>query len=156
MMKNKWFSLMVFSLLFVSFAFAIPQSFNIHGKLTNSAGSPQSGTYDMKFTIYSDYAGATPVWATTESVDTDSNGVYSVILTGIDNLSFQSQYFLGIQVNTDPEMTPLLNLTSAPYAFRAQNVSVGGIEFDGLVNLTSQDLFTTGNITAGYFFGDGS
>ena len=44
-----------------------------------------------------------------------------MILKDID-LDFSQQYYLGISVEGDSEMTPRMNLTSSPYVFRA-NVS---------------------------------
>jgi len=49
-------------------------------------------------------------------VTTDSDGIYSVILSSID-LDFSSQYYLGLKVESDSEMTPRINLTSSPYSF---------------------------------------
>ena len=63
---------------------------------------------------------------------------------------------MGIKVGSDAEMTPRINLTSTPYAVRAQNVTISGVEFNSQVNLSGQNLITTGNITASYFIGDGS
>ena len=153
-MKSKSLVLVFCMLMFMSFALAIPQTFNIHGKLTDNAGAPQTDSVSMTFKIYNVYTGGTDLWSEVQTIDPDDNGVYSAILNDID-LPFNASYYLGIKVGSDAEMTPRLNLTSAPYAFRAQNVSVGGVEFDGLVNLTGQNLWTTGNITAGYFLGSG-
>ncbi|MFH1528061.1 MAG: hypothetical protein ABIG69_15760, partial [Bacteroidota bacterium] len=55
------------------------------------------------------------------SVTTDSSGIYHVILTDV-NVSDSVQYYLGVEVGSDGEMTPRINLTSSMYALRA-NVS---------------------------------
>ncbi len=142
MNKKGLLVLIVFSL--VSFALAIPQTFNINGKLTDSNGVALSGTYTFNFSIYNVATGGTYLWNSgAMSVTTDSNGIYHVILNNV-NLNFSEQYFLGIKVGTDAEMTPRLNLTSSPYAYMAQNVSVGGIIFDGNVEAGSRNITTTG------------
>src|SRR3989338_2643955 len=47
-------------------------------------------------------------------------------------------------------MSPRLNLTSSPYAFRAQNVTVGGIIFDSNVDAGSRNITTTGSGLFGF------
>ncbi len=135
---------------------AIPQTFNIHGKLTNSDGAPITTATNINFSIYNSYTGGTPVYTKLKTITPDSEGIYDVILDGIDKIKADTQYFLGIKVGSDAEMTPRINLTSTPYAVRAQNVTISGVEFNSQVNLSGQNLITTGNITASYFIGDGS
>jgi len=128
---------------------AIPQTFNIHGKLSDSDGVPLSGTHSMNFSIYDVSTGGSAAWSDQLSITTDLDGVYDVILEAID-LNFSKQYFLGISVEGDVEMTPRMNLTSNPYAFMAQNVMIGGV-------IINDNFDATGyNITADYFMGDGS
>ena len=47
-------NLIVCILFLISLVSAIPQTFNIHGKLTDSSGTALSGTYNMTFKIYDD------------------------------------------------------------------------------------------------------
>ena len=78
MNKKGLLVLIVFSL--VSFALAIPQTFNINGKLTDSNGVALSGTYTFNFSIYNVATGGTYLWNSgAMSVTTDSNGIYYVI-----------------------------------------------------------------------------
>jgi hypothetical protein len=69
---------------------------------------------------------------------TVSQGVYNVVLGASDllpnpiALPFDQQYYLGVKVGSDPEMTPRIPLTSVGYAFRAQTVeSVGSHTHSG-------------------------
>src|SRR3989344_7474630 len=142
-MSKKWLLiLIVFSL--VSIALAIPQTFNINGKLTDSNGVALAGDYNFNFSIYNNATGGTYLWNSgVLSVTTDSNGIYHVILNNV-NLNFSEQYFLGIRVGTDSEMSPRLNLTSSPYAYMAQNVTVGGIIFDANIDAGARNFTTTG------------
>ena len=99
---------------------AVPQTFSIHGKLSDSGG-PLEGTYSMNFSVYTSYSGGAFLWTDTYSVTTNNLGVYDVILTDLD-LPFSVQYYLGVNVAGDGEMVPRMNLTSSGYSFRA-NVS---------------------------------
>ena len=112
--------LLVMMLSMICTVSAIPQTFNIHGKLSNSTGV-LTGSYEMNFSLYDVYVAGAPLWTDIYTVSADSDGVYNVILTNID-LPFSAQYYLGVAVGTDSEATPRANLTSSGYAFRA-NVS---------------------------------
>ncbi|MBN2422619.1 hypothetical protein JXB41_05300 [Candidatus Woesearchaeota archaeon] len=123
-MKNKtnryigFVATMLF-LLMIKMAFStVPNTINLHGRLTDDSGSSLEGTYNMSFKIYTDYSGGTHIYEKNLTVTTDSKGVYNVILTDV-NLDFDEQYYLGIEVDDDSEMTPRMNLTTMPSAFRA-------------------------------------
>ena len=114
--------------LFVSKGFtAIPQKINYQGYLTNAVGVPVNGTVQMVFSIYNVPSGGTGLWTETQNV-TVTHGVYNVEFGDVTpvNLAFDVQYYLGIKVGTDPEMTPRIPLTSVGYAFRAQTVETIG------------------------------
>ncbi|MDD5699996.1 MAG: tail fiber domain-containing protein [Candidatus Nanoarchaeia archaeon] len=159
----------------------IPQKLNIHGRLTNSAGTAVSGAHNIVFKIYNIYSGGVALWNSGSlSVTSDSDGIYDVILNAT-NLNFNEQYYLGITVEADSEMTPRINLTSSPYAFRAnvtdflnsssnyemQNLTLGQkITFafgeiidnivDGMINIAG-NLNVVGDINAtGLIYGNGS
>jgi hypothetical protein len=131
--------LIVFSLTLVA---AIPQTFNVHGKLSNSSGVP-AGSYSMNFSIYDQVSGGSALFSQVTSVSVDSDGVYNVILKDID-LSFADQYYLGINVEEDGEMSPRMNLTSSAYSFRAGNVTSSGIIYDANVEVGGYN-FSVGN-----------
>lgn len=46
------------------------------------------------------------------------------------NLPFDKQYWLGVTVGTDPELTPRIQLTSSPYSLNSQNGSGDGHSLD--------------------------
>ena len=131
---------------------AIPQTFNVHGRLSNATGL-LNGTFEFNFSLYDVYAGGSPIWNDSMSVTTDDDGVYSVVLN-ISGLDFSEQYYLGISVEGDHEMEPRLNLTSAPYAFMAQHVYVGGIVWDDNMdgsgyNITADVLIANDELNIG-------
>src|SRR3989338_2597435 len=122
-MGKKWSLVWVVFPFLLALAFlvsAIPQTFNINGKLTDSNGVALSGDYSFNFSIYNVATGGTYLWNSgVMSVTTDSNGIYHVILNNV-------------------------NLTSSPYAYMAQNVTVGGIIFDANIDAGARNFTTTG------------
>jgi hypothetical protein len=116
-------------------AWAVPPLINYQGKLTDANGSPVAdGSYSMTFKLYSVLAGGTALWSETQSVSVN-NGVYSLVLGSVTpiNLSFDTQYYLGVKVGTDTEMIPRQALTSVSYAFRSA-VADTATETDPTVN----------------------
>jgi hypothetical protein len=93
---------------------------HFQGVLTDEIGTPLEGTNTVTFAIYNTSSGGLALWFETLGVDCE-DGVFSVILGVTDpiDLDFSEQYWLGVQVAGDTEMTPRYRLTSAPYAFRA-------------------------------------
>ena len=117
---------------------AIPQKINYQGYLTNAAGVPVNGTVQMHFSIYNVLSGGSVLWTETQNV-TVTNGVYSVSLGDVIpiTLPFDVQYYLGVAVGADPEMTPRKVLTSVGYAFRALTVESIGSHIHSGADITS-------------------
>lgn len=112
---------------------AIPTKISYQGYLTDSGGTPISGTVSIQFAIYDAATGGTSLWSETQSV-TVSHGIFSVYLgdTTPLNLPFDVPYYLGLKVGTDPEMTPRIPLTSVGYAFRAKRAELDQDTLGGL------------------------
>ena len=143
---------------------AIPDSLNLIGRVTDNTGSPLVGNYNFSFRIYNNYTAGTKLFELNTNLTTTSNGVYDVILQGL-NLNFSDQYYLGIAVFNDGEINSRINLTSSPYSFRANtsealnpantykvstlNVSSGA--FIQALNVSGQTLLATssGNVGIG-------
>ncbi|RPJ37105.1 MAG: hypothetical protein EHM35_06970, partial [Planctomycetaceae bacterium] len=128
---------------------AVPQTVNYQGYLKNTDGTPVNTAVNVTFSLYSSNpARNNPVWLDTRSV-TPANGVYSVVLGQAKPITapFDAPYWLGVQVQSDPEMTPLQPLAASPYAFRAATAdSVGsGALADGSVSTTK---LADGSVTA--------
>lgn len=100
---------------------AIPKLLTYQGILKDSAGNFLTGTYSMAFRIYTASTGGTAAWTETQSSVSASSGKFSVQLGSVTalNLSFNVDYWLSIQVGTDPEMSPRVRITSTGYAYRA-------------------------------------
>ena len=95
---------------------------SVQGILKKANGTAlEDGNYKITFRIYPlnsppNINGA--LW-TEEIPDVDLNGgIYSVVLGKIEPLAlpFNEEYELGVQLETAPEMSPRIQLTSAPYA----------------------------------------
>jgi hypothetical protein len=117
----------------------IPGKINYQGYLTSAAGVPVNGTVAIVFTFYTVATGGSSIWSETQNV-TVNKGVYNVNLgdvTPMTSLPFGLPYYLGIQVGTDPQMTPRIPLTSVGYAFRAKAVETIGSHTHSGSDITS-------------------
>ena len=112
---------------------AVPQKINYQGYLTNAAGTPYHGAIEIRFSIYDVPSGGTALWSETQVVTVD-HGVYGVNLgeTTPLSLTFDAQYYLGVRVSTEPEMTPRRALASVPYALRAGSVDAAAGTISGV------------------------
>lgn len=109
-------------LLFVSVSRAgVPRIITFQGKLTDSEGVLINEAKTLTFRIYDRESGGTALW---EEAHTDvpvTKGIFAVPL-GVNTpltLSFDTNYWVCVQVQGDAEMEPRQRLTSAPYALRA-------------------------------------
>jgi hypothetical protein len=141
--------LLLFSIIPLTGYAVVPETINYQGYLTDSGGLPVDDTVQMTFSIYdtADPVVTTPLWTETHSSITVNNGVYSVVLGSVDpagnplNLPFDTQYYLGVEVGTDGEMTPRQPLTSVPYAMNADTAEYA---ID-----VADEVVTTAKIAAG-------
>lgn len=107
---------------------AAPSLVNYSGVLTDAGGLPQVGIFNVQFRVYDqEISEATPLWAELQSVTTDADGRFSVLLgssTPLTSSAFAgTDRWLGVRVGTDPEMTPRTRIASVPYALRTATVS---------------------------------
>lgn len=106
------------------------------GQLTDNGGNPvPDGSYEMTFRLYdaSDAEVVDALWEETRSVDV-ADGLFNVILgqvTDADAGIFAQKLWLGVEVESDGEMTPRQQLTGAPYAM---SLAPGAV-VQGAVNL---------------------
>jgi hypothetical protein len=116
----------------------VPRSINYQGYLSGTNGAAINASLPMTFTLYSGASGPV-VHAETQTV-TVSNGVFNVVL-GTNaplNAPFETQYWLGVRVGLDAEMTLRQPLVATPYAIRSavtDAMSAGATAF-GDVELT--------------------
>lgn len=102
----------------------IPHRMNYNGMLTDNAGNPLNGSYDLTFAIYDVDAGGTALWTETHYQTQVEDGLVNIVLgssTAIPSYVFtESVRYLGITVGSDPELTPRIRLTSVGYAYRSE------------------------------------
>jgi hypothetical protein len=136
-MKTKWtlkiagFALAFCLILMVAdLAFAeIPETITYQGRLRGAQGGLVNDTLSMTFSIYDSHNAPTALWTELHPDVEVTNGEFTVALGSIVSfesagLEFDTQYFLGIAIESDPEMNPRMPFTSVGYALhalRAQN-----------------------------------
>jgi len=142
--------LLIFSLLLlVSPVFAFPGLLSLDGFLTNSSGSALNGSYSFVFTLYTVSSGGSALWTETQTLAV-SSGKLNALLGSVSalDLPFDQDYYLGVKVGADSEMSPRYRVASSAYSYTARNLAP---------NATAADNFyVSGNagIGAGLKFGD--
>ncbi len=131
----------------------VTQTINYQGYITDTDGNALSGTGDITFSLYDVETEGTALWSETQTV-TINNGVYSVVLGTVDmsgnplDLPFDAQYWLGVKVGTDDEMTPRMKFAAVPYAYRAviaESVAANAVASSNI----AADAVTSGKIATG-------
>ena len=92
--------------------------------MSDSAGAPLDGTFDITFKVYSQPVAGTEFWTETHSGAAVNDGLFAVILGSITPFgstksAASHEIWLGITIGTDPEMSPRSQLISVPFAFEA-------------------------------------
>lgn len=110
---------------------AVPPLISYQGRLTDGAGNPQSGDFNLTFTIYDDSISSEAshiLWQESHSSVTAFDGLFNVILgagtpaTPINESVFTgTSRYLGIRVDSDPEIHPRTQLVSVTYSLQAGN-----------------------------------
>jgi hypothetical protein len=105
----------------------IPRTLSYQGILSDTAGTPKpDGTYSFTFRLYTVSSGGAAIWSETKSAEV-KRGLFSTILGSVtpipDSVKFDQQYWLGVQVGSDPELSPRIQLSSvgsSMYSLRAE------------------------------------
>jgi hypothetical protein len=103
---------------------SVPPLINYQGKLTSSEGGCFNDTVQMTFSIYPDTLSSPADWSEIHTQVVVKDGIFSVLLGSVDSLPASvfhgSIKYLGVQVESDPEMKPLRQIVTSAYAFRSQ------------------------------------
>jgi hypothetical protein len=117
----------------------VPYLINFQGKVTNLNGTNVSnGSYSFVFKIYNVSSGGAALWTETQTLTT-TDGIFQANLDSVAANNFSGVDFgtfplyLGVTFNGDPEMSPRIQLTSAPYALNSDKL--GDISASGFVQL---------------------
>ncbi len=115
----------------VSAATGVNKQINFQGKVVNTDGTNvTNGDYDFVFNIYSVDSGGTAIWTETRTGGnqvTVTDGIFQVNLGSVTALPGSVDFntdniYLGIEFNSDGEMSPRVRFTAAPYAMNADRV----------------------------------
>jgi len=114
----------------MAFAAAAPHTINYQGRLTDLNGNPVvDGTHSVTVSLYDSATATTAKWADNFSATT-KNGYFNIILGSgtqkLDSPDFSQQYWVGVRVDTDLEMTPRNALNAVPSALNVE-VPIGSI-----------------------------
>ncbi|KPL02300.1 MAG: hypothetical protein AMJ90_06135, partial [candidate division Zixibacteria bacterium SM23_73_2] len=127
-----------------------PQLINYQGLLTQSDGTPLNEPHDLTFKIYGSESGVDSLWWEHHTGVTVNNGLFNVILGSISSLSpsvfDDTLRYIGIAVDSDPELSPRSRLTSVPYAYHAASA-----EPDSDWEISGSDIYSavSGNVGIG-------
>jgi len=110
------------SMILTSVGFSqIPQTLSYQGLLTDSLGTPlPDGSYSVTFKLYETSSGGSESWQEGKLVQVE-RGVFSTTLGDVAPISlpFDVQYWLGVQIGSDPELSPRMKLSATGYSVRA-------------------------------------
>jgi hypothetical protein len=149
-------ALLVSPSLSTSVVAAVPSFVNFSGQLANASGAPLHGTFSVEFKIYTSSTPFLPaIWSEIQLVTTDAQGRFHVLL-GSDSPLTDAEFtgagrWLGITVESDPEISPRTRLVSVPYAFRLSTVdgATGGKISGSLATGANQAMSGGSNFLAG-------
>jgi hypothetical protein len=101
----------------------VPGLISYQGTLTDSDGVALNTIVTMTFTIYTDSTGGSAVWIEIHPLVEVSDGLFNVLLgrvNAIPDTVFQDpERWLGVRVESDPELEPRQRMAAVGYAFRA-------------------------------------
>jgi hypothetical protein len=113
----------------------VPHLINYQGRLSDAGGDPVTdGEYELTFSIWSDSTSTSPTdreWISPSCTVLVINGLFNWQLGSRENLppwtvANDAELWLGIQVQSDPEIVPRTRLCSAPYAYKAWQADYAG------------------------------
>jgi hypothetical protein len=166
--KSLMFPIMVLALFAVSaIAANVPTTINFQGRLTNTDGTPKSGTANLVFKIYPAVSGGSAVWTETQnSVSIAAGGLVSVQLGITQPLTqevFEGSTSRWLEITVDSDvLSPRTKLVATPYAIVSErsygvigdtittsNIKDGTItnaDIDAAAAISISKLATTGNL----------
>jgi hypothetical protein len=113
----------------------------VGGVLTNTAGEPLTGKYDVVFAVYAEETGGKALWSETRSGADQlefADGLFTAYLGEIADLDFAdlldaTDLWLGVTVGTDNEMNRI-HIGSVPFAMEAQYCRAMVDDDEGILN----------------------
>jgi len=102
---------------------AIPDSINIHAKLTDPAGSALTGTFDITFRFYDDPTAGSVLYSVLQTITTDSSGIFTTLLPEVDVVDWDQNTWMELAIEGEV-LSPRINTTSVPSAFAGTGSSL--------------------------------
>jgi|GEM_PF-1152587 len=101
----------------------IPRMLSYQGVLTDSLGHPKAdGPYDLTVRLYGLSQGGNVLWSEQKLLQL-KRGLFSTILGEIipfpDSIRFDHPYWIGLQIASEPEMSPRIQLTAVGYSLNS-------------------------------------
>ncbi len=117
----------------------VPMLINFQGELNDAVGDPvPDGDYSITFTIYDADTGDNALWSETQMVAVN-DGLFSVLLGSQTALTAEvfdgDPRWMGVQVESDDEMTPRQRIVSVAYAIQAEHAV--SVPWSGLTGVPS-------------------
>jgi hypothetical protein len=115
----------------------------VQGHLTDSSGNALNGTYDMTFRLYTDSVGGTAICSDTNSNVPVTNGLFSTEFWGNCTDAYNGQQlYLGIEVETDGEMSPRQAIDAVPFALslKPRAVILGSNSSDATLHIENSGI----------------
>ncbi|HHE38102.1 MAG TPA: hypothetical protein ENL20_05970 [Candidatus Cloacimonetes bacterium] len=98
----------------------VPNLIDFQGRLTDDSENPINGPTAIAFAVYADSTSGTALWSETQNPVYVSNGLFHVFLGAVNSipetLFHEPDRWIGIEVNSDGEMSPRTRFGSVPYA----------------------------------------
>jgi len=95
----------------------------------DSQGVPLEGPYTLTVALYTTATGGTPIWSELHPNTSFTGGHFSILLGNgtppkpLDTVDWTQPLWLGVQINTDPELAPRQQITSVPLAITAERLT---------------------------------
>jgi hypothetical protein len=149
-MKKRLFLFAIFIISLFSYfisAAEVGNTIPIQVQTSDSSGNIVTGTFEFQINISSSNTCSPVLYSNTTTRTTDSRGIVTYTLEDVE-LGFDEQYWFCYY--RDGVLKDTIKAARVPYAFRAKNTTLSGVEVDENLDLGGY------NATAGYFIGDGS
>jgi hypothetical protein len=133
-------------------ASSVPRLVKFSGSLNNLAGVPSSGVVAIRFIVYAESTGGTPLWQEVQNTQLDHEGHFNVMLGAaasegipLDLFASGESRWLGMQaLLPGQEEQPRVLMVSVPYALQAENAqTLGGLPASAFAKASTSSAVLT-------------
>jgi len=137
---------------------APPRILSFQGRLTDNNDNPITSNTNIRFAIYNNLtaSGAALLWQEVDPVTPDVDGIFNAILGNVTSIpstlfSENAALYLGVTIETTPELTPRQQLATVAYATNSETLQ--GLPPITAVGASTSNvvlaLDSSGNLTIG-------